>query len=858
MTTTTPEIRFDSEQIASRLPRLARLDLAGRSERWMARLAFRLGFRGCIGFTVLESAGRSIRVLRSSDPTLAQQLRDDLAEFTPRVEGAWLALSRRETRGPWARLLARTGHEFGLLLCLREDPGIWQFLLLTHEFALEARECATLCSAARLLLQQAESQRRVHTLRAESTALRRELRVQLERQLSLESQNLRWRKLFAHADRLAGHGGEIMEMLVETASAIGDALGLSCLLFLRRDTREVWLLGSPELCRSTRGAILHEIFDREHLGALEEYDCVREESSLQLRGLLAVGAQEMRALRARHEDGLLLGVRLGGAKPAMEELEFFERAGQQMLTHLHARARELAFEQQLVGLQGTVDELLDRQAASHALAERQLSEQLLASLPTAVMLLSSEGALRYANPAARTLFALSPAEAAGSEELGETTAAALRSLVAELHEAGEFSREIRWSGDSVQHLRVELRELKDSNGDELGVLLSLRDITQRKRLELEHAEFVGSVSHELRTPLTSMRAALELVLQGEAGPVSEEQSHFLEMSRRNIDRLARLIERLLDVARHDDGRLVLQREERCLAEIFEPCLSVFHSRAAREARQLRWQIDPALRAFVDPDRFVEIVENLVGNALKFTEPGGNIELRLEAGRPSLDAEARSLARAAGRTLEGCELLIKDDGRGMNQGESTRAFERFYQAGDPLTGRPQGVGLGLAITRALVAAHDGQINLESSPGEGTIVRVWIPSTEADARICATVDQITHGLREWSRSLTCGRLVALRLPPDLDAASWLGLREALAELWGARDLPGNWPSEAVGDLCFALAAEEDWRPAFANDARRLGARIGVASYPAQGRAIGTLLARALEAAGDSPPARVEQES
>jgi PAS domain S-box-containing protein len=858
MKTLLPQARLDSEQISLRLPKLARLDLAGRPERWTARLAGRLGFGASVSFWVLDGPEPAIRIRHSSDSTLDQQLREHLLGSVPEAEGEWRSLSRADARGSWPRLLARAGYEHGLLICLRAEAKTKQLLLLAHDSPLDADVCTSLSAAARLLQQQAELQRRVHTLRAESTALRRELHVQLERQLSLESQNLRWRKLYAHADRLSGQGGKVLNMLEETAGATADALGLSCLLFLRPASREMWLLGTPELCRSTRGSILRELFDRENFGSLEEFDCMGESSSIQLRGLLAVGGHELRLLRAQEDGDMLLGLRVGGATASMEELEFFERAGQQMLTGLHAAEREAAFEERIHELQQSVDELLDRQAASRALAKRQLSEQLLASLPTAVMLLSAEGALRYANPAARSLLSLSSAEAVGSEALDGSTDAALRSLVSELADTGEVSREIRWSGDSARHLRVELRDLKDSSGDELGVLISLRDITQRKRLELEHAEFVGSVSHELRTPLTSMRAALELVLQGEAGEVSEEQSHFLQMSQRNIDRLARLIERLLDVARHDDGRLVLQREELPLSEILEPCLSVFESRADREQRKLRWHVDAAMRAFVDPDRFVEIVENLVGNALKFTERGGNIELSIEPARPCLDAEARQLAGAAGSSLDGCELVIRDDGRGMEPGESKRAFDRFYQAGDPLTGRPQGVGLGLAITRALAAAHDGQIQLESEPGGGTTVRVWIPATEADARICATVERIAHGLREWTRSLTRGRLMALRMCPELDPRQICALHDELTELWESRDLPGNWPSAAIGGLCFALAAEEDWRPAFASDVRRLGVEIGEARYPADGRAVGTLLARALDAAGDGLPAKQEQES
>lgn len=844
---------IDCEEIALRLPRLTKLDLAGRGERWLLRLAGRLGFRDAAVLQLRRS--EAPRVLRSSGTEFSQQLQASALTDLPEGAGSWTTHSVASTGGSWARLLARCGAERLTIICVRDTQRGRRHLLLIHDFELDRSVERALSSAATLLVEQAEVQARLLTQRAESTALRRELRVALQRQLSLEAQTLRWRKLFAHANHLRLSQRDMIEMLGETAATTGEALGLSCLVLLRERERKMWLLGSPELCRSTRGGVLREVFAAEKLGTLEDYRCVGEESSTRLRGLLAAGGQQIHICRARLGDDLLLGVRLGWGGADAEGLEFFERAGLQFLMQLQADEREAEFESRINELSRTVDELLDREAAGRALAKRQLSEQLLASLPTAVMLLSNEGELRYANAAARRLLALRAGEAEGAPQLPEPSASAIQALVEELHESGELSREIQWPGEGVEHLRVELRELRDDGGEALGVLLSLRDISKRKRLQLEQTEFVGSVSHELRTPLTSMRAALELVLQGEAGELSEEQSHFLEMSRRNIDRLARLIERLLDVARHDDGRLLLQREARALDEILEAPLTVFHGRARREARQFRAEIEAGLQAYVDPDRFVEIVENLVGNALKFTEPGGRVELRIAKAGRCLDAKARQLGRAAGHSVEGVELVLRDDGKGMAVDESRRAFDRFYQAGDPLTGRPQGVGLGLAITRALAAAHDGQIQLESAPGQGTTVRVWIPATEADARICATVERIDHGLGEWSRSLTRGRLIALLLPEDAAAGA---LREELAKAWSGRDLSGNWPSEPAGRLCFALAPEEDWRPAFVNDARRLGVSVGLARYPADGRSPGTLLALALEAVGDVLPARIEQES
>jgi len=486
-----------------------------------------------------------------------------------------------------------------------------------------------------------------------------------------------------------------------------------------------------------------------------------------------------------------------------------------------------------------------------AVQERRLLQQLVAYLPTAILLVSGDGELRVTNLAATQLLRLSDADPRTVEDLEEICGLDLGLLVAEARarEDDVLAREIVWGEQDPRYLRADASRVLDAAGREIGVLLALRDVTRSKRLELEQAEFVGTVSHELRTPLTSMKTALELILQEEAGPVTEEQAHFLEMTRRNIDRLGRLIQQLLDVARHEAGRLRLDRQRADLTQLLAPSLESFQRTATQQGRTLTWDLDAGLDAFVDPDRFLEILENLVGNALKFTEPGGRIRVHVRGAAPCPSVESRQLARALDRDLAGVELMVEDDGPGMDVEAKQRAFERFYQAGDPLAGRPDGAGLGLAITRALVGAHDGRVRVESEPGQGTRILVWIPADAGSGRVTGAVAWIEAEVSRIQQRLRAGTLLAIALGPDSDGTAG-HLRAILAErgipaerLWCDED-PMAWL--VVSDTEYGGVLQRQLESLL----RRHGGRAGRAAFPADATAPGTLLAMALQRTQSQP--------
>src|ERR671937_570163 len=222
-------------------------------------------------------------------------------------------------------------------------------------------------------------------------------------------------------------------------------------------------------------------------------------------------------------------------------------------------------------------------------------------------------------------------------------------------------------------------------------------------------EFVALISHDLRTPLTSVMGFLELTLDSDELPQVERG--FLEVVDRNAQRLLQLVDDLLFVARLEAGEMDLHFGELDLAQVVRQAVEEAEPRA--HAKQIALESDtdsvPAISA--DRGRMFQLLDNLVGNAIKFTPTGGNVSVRLS------------------REGDLVRLEVEDSGIGIAPEDQRRLFERFFRAANTRDGYVPGTGLGLHIARAIVEAHGGRIAVESSPGVGTCFRVELPLTRA---------------------------------------------------------------------------------------------------------------------------------
>jgi len=223
-------------------------------------------------------------------------------------------------------------------------------------------------------------------------------------------------------------------------------------------------------------------------------------------------------------------------------------------------------------------------------------------------------------------------------------------------------------------------------------------------------EFVANVSHELRTPLTAIHGYLETLLSG----ALEDRDHarrFLEIVFRHTERLGRLLNDLTDLSNIELGRVILKIEPTRLDEVVESALAIIKPRADVGGVTLTADLPEPLTVQADRDRLAQILINLVDNAVKYTPRGGRVTV---SGRPV----------AAGRIA----VAIEDTGVGIPAEDLPRITERFYRVDKARSRELGGTGLGLAIVKHLVAAHGGQLEIESEVERGTTVRVMLPAAE----------------------------------------------------------------------------------------------------------------------------------
>ncbi len=238
-----------------------------------------------------------------------------------------------------------------------------------------------------------------------------------------------------------------------------------------------------------------------------------------------------------------------------------------------------------------------------------------------------------------------------------------------------------------------------------------RDLAaQNERLrELDRLkdEFIALVSHELRTPLTSIRGYTELLLDGEAGELTDDQRQFLGVVERNSQRLLHLVGDLLFLAQVEAGKLVLEVDALDLAAVASESVETARPQAEAKGITLTLATGPVPPIAGDQARLAQLLDNLVSNAVKFTRQGGRVDIRV-------------------RVVENQAVLeVRDSGMGIPAGEQEFLFERFFRTTTATEQAIQGTGLGLAISKAIVEAHSGRITVASEEGSGTTFRVALP-------------------------------------------------------------------------------------------------------------------------------------
>ncbi len=277
------------------------------------------------------------------------------------------------------------------------------------------------------------------------------------------------------------------------------------------------------------------------------------------------------------------------------------------------------------------------------------------------------------------------------------------------------TRMVKKDGEIID-VDVSLSVLKDSEGRITGSIGVIRDITERKEADrkMEEAmelksQFISTVSHELRTPLTIIKEGISIILDGAAGRVKKKQKQLLEIAQRNIDRLARLINDVLDFQKLDSGRAKFNMQDNDINELVEGVYSTMSPSLEKKGLDLCLELDNNLpKAKFDNDKVIQVLTNLVGNSTKFTEQGG------------ITISTRKIENAI-------RVSVSDTGCGIKQEDLTRLFRKFEQLATGGRRKTGGTGLGLAISKEIVEKHGGRIWVESEYGKGTTFHFLLPIT-----------------------------------------------------------------------------------------------------------------------------------
>lgn len=268
--------------------------------------------------------------------------------------------------------------------------------------------------------------------------------------------------------------------------------------------------------------------------------------------------------------------------------------------------------------------------------------------------------------------------------------------------------DVETAGGSTVPARVTVSPYQDADGSRHGYLLVITDESRAVEVARMKDEFVGMISHELRTPLSAIIGFLDLLQNDPAQPLTEDQREFVGIIERNAQRLLNLVGDLLFTAQVESGRFPLERGQADVAELVRNAVTSAGPHAQREGIELVAEVPSTpVVLTIDSGRIGQALDNLLSNAIKFTGAGGKVTTSI-------------------RMVDGAvELAVRDTGVGIPEDEQGMLFTRFFRASTATRNAVPGVGLGLTITRAIVLAHGGTMDVTSKEGVGTEFRMLFP-------------------------------------------------------------------------------------------------------------------------------------
>jgi len=345
------------------------------------------------------------------------------------------------------------------------------------------------------------------------------------------------------------------------------------------------------------------------------------------------------------------------------------------------------------------------------LTEKKKTEAVIRSVAEGLVVVDSEGKVIMMNPAAERLLGASGNDKIGKSLLDNLKEEHLLSLARGSRDAEDREIELVSKRDETKKvLRASSAVVENENGQTVGMVSVLSDITKQKELDRMKDNFVASVSHELRTPLVAIGKSISLILNKNAGEISPTQEQFLTIAERNLKRLGLLVNDLLDLSKLEAGRIELKAQPSSIDKIIYESIATLKTWAETKSINIQTKIQEGLpEVNIEENRIIQVLNNLIGNAIKFTPENGNIII-----------EARPSNRE--RTLE---VSVADTGVGIAKEDLGKIFDKFYQSGERVSTDISGTGIGLTIAKEIVELHRGKIWAESEEGKGAKFTFTLP-------------------------------------------------------------------------------------------------------------------------------------
>ncbi len=396
----------------------------------------------------------------------------------------------------------------------------------------------------------------------------------------------------------------------------------------------------------------------------------------------------------------------------------------------------------LTGFNAMASRLEDYDAANiEELKAAQVKQQsLIATMADGALLLDEQGKIVLVNPTARRLFRWEGRNLEGQNLLNQLPDSLVKELetpiTSLLNNFGD-SDDLRCNlEEPPRTLRIVLKSVRGTTGENIkGIAVTVQDLTREVQLNAAQKRFISNVSHELRTPLFNIKSYVETLYDLGEQLTKDEQKEFLGVANSETDRLTRLVNDVLDLSKLESGRTI-QLEALSIKEAMEQTLRNYKLNAEEKNVKLILNVENNLTFVLGNwDMLLQVFDNLVGNALKFSQEGGTINLKAYTWPDICVASPVDLDNKAPH----CEILspmpkirveVSDTGYGISEIDQQRIFERFYRVEDSVH-TEVGTGLGLSIVKGIVDKHGSEIRMASEPNTGTTFWFELPLEDSDA-------------------------------------------------------------------------------------------------------------------------------